>query len=113
MRKKLIVILLVLVGLTYYVTTTVSAQKESLYLDTNNEVIWARGVHDIKVKGNKTDFVCEPYSSGGMVFHEYYSKFDSTKGYYDINKTDDSEKDDNLCFAVSASNALTLSLIHI
>lgn len=107
MRKKLIVILLVLVGLTYYVTTTVSAQKESLYLDTNNEVIWARGVHDIKVKGNKTDFVCEPYSSGGMVFHEYYSKFDSTKGYYDINKTDDSEKDDNLCFAVSASNALT------
>lgn len=107
MRKKILLALILLFELSFSITAHVSALKEQLYLDTYNEVIWARGVNNIKVNGKDSEFKCDPVDHGALVFHEYYSEFDPTKGYFDINKSEDRDKDAYLCFAVSASNALT------
>ena len=66
-------------------------------------IVWAKGVTPPEM----TDFIKEEDSgSGGTNYITYKALYQPNKGWYDVNKTIGRVEDENLCFAVAASNTL-------
>lgn len=103
--KKFLIILFTIITTLLISKIDVKGEREKITLNTNNEVIWAKGVDNFKVNGPDSEFICYPEVHGDKTYHEYYIPYQPNRGYYDINKTYD--KDSFLCFAASASSTLT------
>ncbi len=72
------------------------------------QIIWAQGVNPPKMGGADSEFKRETLNDpqGNPLFIEYKVPYIPNKGWYDVNKTEDREGDQALCFAAAASNML-------
>ncbi len=70
-------------------------------------IVWTKGIDPPKMGGTDSEFRKEvTHVNGEVAYVEYKAPYNTGKGWYDVNKTEDRVPDLNLCFAAAASNAL-------